>query len=61
MEGDFNEVLQDNEKLGGRTINYNNTNLFWNCLNKCRMVDLGVKGCKFTWSHDRYKAEGNLS
>lgn len=41
--GDFNEVLKSRDKVGGNCINPNRSNLFWNYLNQCKLVDLGHK------------------
>lgn len=53
VAGDSNEVLYANEKLGGTTINRTRVKLFWNCLQNSRLVDLGFKGQKFTWTNKR--------
>ncbi|XP_075083424.1 uncharacterized protein LOC142167164 [Nicotiana tabacum] len=58
--GDFNEVLKAKDKFGGNYINTNISNLFWNCINQCRIVDLGYKGSKYTWSNKRYKNKTSL-
>ena len=50
---DFNEVLADNDKFGGKTINANRSLLFKDCLDSCNMVDLGFSGPRFTWSNRR--------
>ncbi|KAK4710478.1 hypothetical protein R3W88_004991 [Solanum pinnatisectum] len=55
LGGDFNEVLQAKDKLGGKSINNNHTNILWHRLNKCNMIDLGFKGSKYTWTNKRYK------
>ncbi|XP_019251154.1 PREDICTED: uncharacterized protein LOC109230077 [Nicotiana attenuata] len=55
MGGDFNEVLKARDKFGGNPIKPNRSNLFWNCVNSCQLVDLGFKGSKYTWSNKRYK------
>lgn len=48
MGGDFIEVLHASEKVGGRPINHQRAGLLWNCLDTCKIVDLGFKGSKFT-------------
>ncbi|XP_070057638.1 uncharacterized protein [Nicotiana tomentosiformis] len=53
--GDFNDVLTSNEKLGGNRVNRNRAKYLWDCINKCNLIDLGFKGCKFTWSNHRRK------
>lgn len=52
---DFNEVLIANEKLGGAPINVTRTSKFWDCLNFCNMVDLGFRGCKYTWTNRKQR------
>ncbi|KAH0712446.1 hypothetical protein KY289_008405 [Solanum tuberosum] len=46
--GDVNEVLHAKENLGGASINNSLIDHLRNCLNKCGIVDLGYKGCKYT-------------
>ncbi|XP_030941775.1 uncharacterized protein LOC115966748 [Quercus lobata] len=53
IAGDFNKVLADNDKFGGRTVNANRSLLFKDCLDSCNMVDLGFSGPRFTWSNCR--------
>lgn len=53
--GDFNDVLSSSEKLGGNIINRNRANFVWNCINKYGLIDLGYKGCKYTWTNRRKK------
>lgn len=52
--GDFNEVLKASDKFGGNPTNLNCSNQFWNCINKCNLIDLGYKGSKYTWTNKRY-------
>lgn len=51
--GDFNEILTQEEKWGGRPINITRTNRFHVCINQCGLIDLGFKGPKYTWSNMR--------
>ncbi|XP_075658740.1 uncharacterized protein LOC142628551 [Castanea sativa] len=53
IAGDFNEVLADDEKYGGRVVNANRALLFKDCLDARNMVDLGFSGPRFTWSNRR--------
>lgn len=53
IAGDFNEILNQQDKQGGRKINSRRCNNFWNCLNNCNIIDLEFKGCKQTWSNHR--------
>ncbi|KAH0644173.1 hypothetical protein KY284_032057 [Solanum tuberosum] len=56
--GDFNEVTQAKEKLGGLSINNARTAHFRECLNRCGMMDLAYKGC--TWTNKRYTNRDGL-
>lgn len=42
--GDFNEVTNASEKLGGRPINNSKYSSFINCLDHMGMIDLGFTG-----------------
>ena len=50
IAGDFNKVLNAEEKFGGRAVDFQRALRFQDCLNHCRMIDLGLSGPKFTWS-----------
>ena len=50
---DFNEVLAEEDKFGGRTISTNISLIFKECLDFCNMVDLGFNGPYFTWMNRR--------
>jgi hypothetical protein len=50
--GDFNIVLNSNEKMGGNPVDYNITNNFRSTLDNCNLNDLGYQGNIFTW-HNR--------
>ncbi|XP_070010645.1 uncharacterized protein [Nicotiana sylvestris] len=56
--GDFNDVLMSDDKWGGRPINNTRASKIWNCINKCKLLDLGFKGCKYTWSNCRKRSTG---
>ncbi|XP_019265527.1 PREDICTED: uncharacterized protein LOC109243087 [Nicotiana attenuata] len=58
--GDFNEVLKARNKFGGNPINLSRSNLFWNCINECNLLDLGYKGSKYTWTNKRYSNKTSL-
>lgn len=60
IDGDFNELLKANEKLSGCPINNNRFSHLWKCLNYCNMVDLGVIGCKYTWTNKRHHNRTSL-
>ncbi|XP_075669007.1 uncharacterized protein LOC142638831 [Castanea sativa] len=51
--GDFNEILCENDKLGGRQMNLNRALDFKSCLDDCNFLDLGFSGPKFTWLNRR--------
>lgn len=51
--GDFNEVLVEEDKFGGRMISANRSLIFKECLDFCNMVDLGFNGPYFTWTNLR--------
>ena len=51
--GDFNEVINQSEKLGGRPVSRMRSDLFATTMDNCELVDLGFSGPKFTWSNKR--------
>lgn len=51
--GDFNEVLMGDDKLGGNSVNINRELRFQDCLDSCKMIDIGFAGPRFTWSNRR--------
>lgn len=53
LMGDFNEVLFEDEKLGGNTICQRRVRAIQECMDACQMLDLGFLGPKFTWSNKR--------
>lgn len=46
--GDFNEVTNASEKLGGNPIKNNRVSAFVKCINEMNMLDLGFTGPRFT-------------
>ena len=50
---DFNEVLLEGDKYGGRSISSSRSLLFKECLDHCSMVDMGFVGPRFTWTNKR--------
>ena len=48
--GDFNEILKQSEKLGGRMRPLGQMQLFKDILDECGLMDIGFKGSPFTWS-----------
>ncbi|XP_030945883.1 uncharacterized protein LOC115970384 [Quercus lobata] len=53
IAGDFNEMLVDGDKFGGRTVSANWSLIFKECLDSCNMIDLGFTGPRFTLSNRR--------
>lgn len=53
LGGDFNEILDSKEKFGGLPISNNRVDKFMNCLNYCKLIDLGFHGSRFTWTNKR--------
>ena len=48
--GDFNEIVKQSKKSGGRLRPHNQMQQFREFLNECGFMDLGFKGFPFTWS-----------
>lgn len=48
MMGDFNEVVDESEKLGGRAI-WNRKMYLRKFIHNVGAVDLGFEGNKYTW------------
>lgn len=55
--GYFNEVLNLNEKLGGKERQVNMVAEFRETLRECDLVDLGFIEYPFTWSNRRFGAQ----
>lgn len=53
--GDFNKILNLNEKIGSNDRNSNMVVDFREAVNECNLVDLGCKGYPFMWSNKRYR------
>lgn len=51
--GDFNDMLYEDEKRGGRKQPYNLLVGFMETLNACGFQDLGYVGEKYTWEKSR--------
>ena len=41
ITGDFNEILMSDDKFGGRNVNINRALRFQDCLDNCKMLDIG--------------------
>jgi hypothetical protein len=50
---DFNEILDQSEKVGGALRNYGQMEDFRRAIHECNLGDLGYTGSKFTWSNKR--------
>jgi len=44
-------VLMGKDKFDGCSINISRALCFQDCLNNCRMIDIGYSGPRFTWSN----------
>ena len=49
--GDFNDMISEEEKLGGLPVNRTRMMAFRNCLDKCGLIDLGFHWPRFTWTN----------
>ena len=49
--GNFNDMLAEDEKMGGLPLNKNRLNAFRDCINSCGLMNLGFHGPKFTWTY----------
>lgn len=58
VAGDFNDILSQQDKWGGNTINCSRSSRFWSCINHCNLIDLGFKGSSYTWSNHRKHHKG---
>lgn len=47
--GDFNEIISNEEKLGGGPWSTSHMSQFWNILHTLSLKDLGFTGYPFTW------------
>ncbi|XP_059284731.1 uncharacterized protein LOC132038025 [Lycium ferocissimum] len=51
--GDFNVILNEEEKIGGLPVLLNEYEDFAFCLNSCELIEAGFKGSPFTWWNGR--------
>lgn len=47
--GDFNKLILNSDKKGGKLINQSCFSNFIDMINYCGFIDLGFKGNKYTW------------
>ena len=48
IAGDFNEVLTGSDKFGGKPVNISRALKFQECLDICKMIDIGFSGAHYT-------------
>ena len=47
---DFNEIIKQDEKVGGAILSHNQMQLFKDAIDECGFMDLGFVSPKLTWS-----------
>lgn len=52
--GDFNEILNPNEKMGGNDKNLSMVAEFRDAVRECKLVNIECRGYPFTWSNRRF-------
>ena len=55
--GDFNDTLNEEEKLGGLAFTLNEALEFSSCLNACALTEVRTSGSKYTWWNGRLQNE----
>lgn len=53
ITSDFNEVLIGGDKFGGKPMNISRALRFQECLDICKMIDIGFSSARYTWSNNR--------
>ncbi|KAH0650590.1 hypothetical protein KY285_030680 [Solanum tuberosum] len=53
ISGDFNVVLNENEKIGGVPVQPADTEDFVNCIGSCDLTEVSYRGNPFTWWNGR--------
>ncbi|OMO61581.1 Endonuclease/exonuclease/phosphatase [Corchorus capsularis] len=53
MWGDFNQVLKSSDKLSKASKLLQGAQNLWECLNRCKVVEVKARGLHFTWSNGR--------
>lgn len=51
--GDFNDVINGTEKLGGNPVSLQRITTYRNCMNFCNMIDLGFSSATYMWTKRR--------
>ncbi|XP_060202652.1 uncharacterized protein LOC132631070 [Lycium barbarum] len=51
--GDFNVIVEEEEKYGGLPVTLNEVEDFRHCIQTCNLSDLGYRGSIFTWWNGR--------
>ncbi|PKI65411.1 hypothetical protein CRG98_014150 [Punica granatum] len=51
--GDFNDILDPSEKLGGKPVDSRASSRSREIIEKCKLIDVGLSGLRFTWSNLR--------
>ena len=51
MMGDFNELLESTDKIGGRDLIPSRVQAFDNCLKRCGFFELASSGPNCTWTN----------
>ena len=51
--GDFNDILCQSEKFGGRPLSRKRVETYAETMNECNLIDIGVHVPKLTWSSKR--------
>lgn len=58
LGGNFNDVMKANEKFEGNLINRRKVSNLWVSINYCNLMDMGFKGCTYTWSNHKNYRDG---
>lgn len=49
LAGDFNDIKDPSEQKGGNFANENKCRKFFDNINRCKLIDLGSEGPRYTW------------
>lgn len=58
--GDFNVILNAEEKLGGPPLSNTEASDFVHCINNCALIELATAGSKYTWWNGRIDEDCNF-